>query len=50
MLGHANRPHSGTAAAVRDAERLVQIQMAHIRANESGQDSPTCAFILAPSM
>jgi hypothetical protein len=37
MFRHANRPDAGTAAAVRNAKRLVQIQMAHVRADETGR-------------
>src|SRR5205807_7091374 len=31
--GDADRPHSGPAAAVRDAERLVEVQVAHVGAD-----------------
>ena len=37
MFRHANRPDAGPAAAVRNAKRLVQIQMAHVRADEAGR-------------
>ena len=30
---HTDRAHAGAAAAVRDAERLVQVQVAHVSAN-----------------
>ena len=33
MLGDADRAHAGTAAAVRNAERLVEVEMAHIGAD-----------------
>ena len=33
MRGHADGAHAGAAAAVRDAEGLVQIEMAHVRAH-----------------
>ena len=36
MRADGHRAHAGTAAAVRDAERLVQVQVRHIRA-ERGQ-------------
>ena len=35
MFRHTDRPYAGSAAAVRNAERLVQIQMADVRADES---------------
>ena len=35
MFRHANRPHAGATAAVRNAKRLVQIQMANVRADET---------------
>jgi hypothetical protein len=50
MFRHANRPDARSAAAVRNAKRLVQIQMAHVRADEAGAVRPTCAFMFAPSM
>ena len=37
MFRHANRPDARAAAAVRNAKRLVQIQMAHVRADEAGR-------------
>ena len=37
MFRHANRPNARSAAAVRNAKRLVQIQMAHVRADEAGR-------------
>ena len=42
MFRHANRPDARPAAAVRNAKRLVQIQMADVRADEAGrsQDRP----------
>ena len=47
----ADRSHAGPAAAMWDAEGLVQVQVAHIRADvPPGWSGPTCAFILAPSM
>ena len=33
MFGDPDRPHAGTAAAVRNAERLVQVEMADVRAD-----------------
>ena len=36
MLGDADRPHARAAAAVRNAECLVQIEMANIRADVAG--------------
>ena len=33
VRGHRDRPHAGPAAAVRDAERLVQVQVADVRAD-----------------
>ena len=33
MLRDADRAHARTAAAVRDAERLVQVEVAHVRAD-----------------
>ena len=33
VLGDADRSHAGTAAAVRDAERLVQVQVADVGAD-----------------
>jgi hypothetical protein len=50
MRGHADRPHAGAAAAVRNAEGLVQVQVADIGADVAGLVSPTWAFMLAPSM
>ena len=40
MLRHADRPHARPAAAVRNAEGLVQIQMADIRADIAGPVKP----------
>ena len=37
MFRHANRPDARAAAAVRNAKRLVQIQMADVRADEAGR-------------
>ena len=37
MFRHANRPDARSAAAVRNAKRLVQIQMADVRADEAGR-------------
>ena len=47
----ADRPHARPAAAVRDAEGLVQVQVADVGAEvaRAGR-GPTCAFMLAPSM
>ena len=36
MLRDADRPHPRSAAAVRDAERLVQVQVAHVGADVAG--------------
>src|SRR2546430_12162748 len=36
MRSHADRSHAGAAAAVRDAERLVQIQMTDVGAHVRG--------------
>ena len=36
VLGHADGAHARAAAAVRDAEGLVQVQMAHIGADVAG--------------
>ena len=33
MCGDANRAHAGSAAAVRNGERLVQVQVAHVGAD-----------------
>ena len=33
VLGHADRPHARSAAAVRNAEGLVQVDMANVRAD-----------------
>jgi hypothetical protein len=35
---------------VRNSERLVVVQMADIRADGGRAQSPTCAFMFAPSM
>ncbi len=46
----ADRTHAEAAAAMRDAEGLVQIEMArHRRRNRRAATAPTCAFRLAPS-
>ena len=50
VRGHADRAHARTAAAVRDAEGLVQVQVADVGADAPGLASPTSAFMLAPSM
>ena len=36
MCGHADRAHAGAAAAVRDAESFVQIEMADVRPHIAG--------------
>ncbi len=36
VRGDADRAHAGTAAAVRDAERLVQIEVADVGADVAG--------------
>ena len=40
MLRDANRSHSGSAAAVRNAKGLVQIQMTNIRADVARPAKP----------
>ncbi len=40
MLGHRHRSHSGPAPAVRDAEGLVQVQVAHVAAERPGPREP----------
>ena len=35
MGRHTDRPHAGPAAAMRNAEGLVQIQMTHVRTNQA---------------
>jgi hypothetical protein len=51
VRGHADRAHARAAAAVRDAEGLVQVQVADVGADVAGRgQSPTWAFMLAPSM
>ena len=48
---HADRAHARAAAAVRNAEGLVQVQVADVGADVARAGSgPTCAFMLAPSM
>ena len=46
----ATGPDARAAAAVRNAERLVQVQMRDVRAERPGLASPTSAFRLAPSV
>ena len=41
MLRHADRAHARAAAAVRDAERLVQVQMADVGADVARAARPT---------
>ncbi len=43
-------PMPGPAAAVGNAEGLVQVEVAHVGADRAGPASPTWAFMLAPSM
>ena len=50
VRGDADRAHARAAAAVRDAEGLVQVEVADVGADVAGRHSPTCAFMLAPSM
>jgi hypothetical protein len=50
VLGDADRAHARAAAAVRDAERLVQVEVADVGADVAGPAEPTCAFMFAPSM
>ena len=40
MRRHADRPDAGSAAAMRDAERLVQVEMADIGADRRGAGQP----------
>ena len=40
MRGHADRPHARAAAAVRDAERLVQVQVADVGADRRRAGEP----------
>ena len=40
VLAHADRPDARTATAVRDAERLVQIQVRHVRAELARTGQP----------
>src|SRR6185503_2391588 len=40
MLPHADRSHAGAAAAMRDAEGLVQVEMADIGAVIAGPGQP----------
>ena len=40
MRPHTDRPDTGTAATVRDAERLVQVQVRHVRAELAGTGEP----------
>ncbi len=40
MLAHRDRADAGTAAAVRDAERLVQIEVADVAAEPAGPGEP----------
>ena len=51
VLGDRDRAHARTAAAVRDAEGLVQVQVADVGADpRRASVRPTCAFMFAPSM
>ena len=36
MLGHGDRSHPGSTAAVRNRERLVQIDVTHVRPDQRG--------------
>ena len=49
MGAHPDRPDAGPAAAVRDAERLVQVEMADVGAELARAGGPTSALRLAPS-
>ena len=40
MFRYADRPHAGPAAAVRNTESFVQIQMAHVCTDKSGRGQP----------
>ena len=44
-----DRADARAAAAVRDAERLVQVEVRHVGAEPAGPARPTSAFRLAPS-
>ena len=46
----ADRAHARATATVRNCKRLVQIQMATSAPIAAGLVSPTCAFMLAPSI
>jgi hypothetical protein len=50
LFGHADRADAGAAAAVRDAEGFVEVEVADIGADEAGLVRPTWAFMFAPSM
>ena len=45
-----HRADAGAAAAVRDAEGLVQVQVRHVGAERRRVATPTSALRLAPSM
>ena len=50
VRAHADRPDARTAAAVRDAERLVQVDVRHVGAEACpGRATPTSALRFAPS-
>ena len=51
VRGDRDRPHARAAAAVRDAEGLVQVQVADVGADVARAGvRPTWAFMFAPSM
>jgi hypothetical protein len=50
VRGNADGADAGTAAAVRDAEGFVKVEMTDIGADVGGATEPTWAFMLAPSM
>jgi hypothetical protein len=49
MRLHADRAHARAAAAMGDAEGLVQVEVADIGADLAGPASPTMALRFAPS-
>ena len=51
VCGDRDRPHARPAAAMRDAEGLVQVDVADIGADQRrGFARPASAFMFAPSM
>jgi hypothetical protein len=49
VRAHADRADARAAAAVRDAERLVQVEVRHVGAELARRASPTSALRFAPS-